>query len=283
VGPVLMYLDVFDTEALNTGTSYYREIHPNVILDSTGGFNVQIGAGVTLSDPFSPSLFDQPERWVQVEALSVGETDGLEVLPRVKLSSVPWALIAERVAPWDGSTAPRFDDCGDGTVADRKTGLQWEKKTGVIAQPVSCDTTGCPDANDVNNRYRWTNTGVLADGDVFTDFLARLNGEFDPQAATGCFADRCDWRLPTIAELQTILIGPDAAPGQATSCSASPCIDSDFAAISGPVPGTFVWSSSETSGVPSDTWSAAFSDGTVSDAAKTLRARGRAVRAGACE
>ncbi len=74
------------------------------------------------------------------------------------------------------------------------------------------------------------------DGGALTDFLARLNGKFDPEAAAGCFAGglgvvRCDWRRPEISEFQTIVIGPEAAPGQATTCPAPPCIDQGFAAI----------------------------------------------------
>ncbi len=57
---------------------------------------------------------------------------------------------------------PRFVDHGDGTVIDTQTGLQWEKKTGVVGDylvcGVSCDeqcATSCPDAHDVNNLYQW--------------------------------------------------------------------------------------------------------------------------------
>ena len=98
----------------------------------------------------------------------------------------------------------RFEDCGDGTVADNDTGLLWEKKTGTIPDPVQfdqtveCETAGCPDPHDVANVYqlREGSSGPNSGGNAYTDFLPRLNGLFDPFAASGCFAGRCDWRLP---------------------------------------------------------------------------------------
>src|ERR1700731_1612843 len=75
---------------------------------------------------------------------------------------------------WAGvAHAQRFTDNGDGTVADRQTGLMWEKKT----------PTGSGSVHDVNNKYTWCASGDtgcpspsnLADGTVFTVFLATLN------------------------------------------------------------------------------------------------------------
>jgi hypothetical protein len=74
-------------------------------------------------------------------------------------------------------------------VTDRLTGLQWEQKT---------DDGSIHDKDDI---YTWTAGGssfTAADGPAFTTFLATFNGG-------GCFAGQCDWRLPTRAELQTIL------------------------------------------------------------------------------
>jgi hypothetical protein len=178
--------------------------------------------------------------------------------------------------------APRFEDCGDGTVVDHKTGLQWEKKTGTVGSGVVCETAGCPDPHIVNNLYIWSNTGTDPDGGAFTDFLARLNGEYDPHAATGCFADRCDWRLPKISELQTILIGAEAAPGQATTCSAAPCIDPGFAAVGGPTMSSYHWSVSTDAGDPTLAYYVAFEVGLVSKFFKTQGHWVRAVRAGSC-
>ncbi len=102
----------------------------------------------------------------------------------------------------------------------------------------------CPDPHHVTNVYQLREglLGPNSAGNANTDFLLRLNGSFDPLAASGCFANRCDWRLPKIAELRTILIGSHAAPGQAATCNASPCIDPAFAAIGGPTVSSVYWS-----------------------------------------
>jgi hypothetical protein len=175
-------------------------------------------------------------------------------------------------------------------VADHDTGLLWERKTGTpVAFPgVVCETAagGCPDPHDVANAYEWSNTGTVADGNAYTDFLARLNGLFNPDAATGCFANRCDWRLPEISELQTILVGSEAAPAQAATCFGAPCIDPAFAAVGGPTASSFYWSASTSVTSPGFAWVAFFTDGNVfnnvGNPSKTFDFFVRAVRAGSC-
>jgi hypothetical protein len=111
-----------------------------------------------------------------------------------------------------------YKDNGDGTVSDLDTGLMWEKKTGTVDNQPSGDAgicrspKDCPHVHDVNNTYQWSHymggRGVLEapDGFAFTEFLATLNRELsrDGQTITGCFANHCDWRLPSIDELKTI-------------------------------------------------------------------------------
>jgi hypothetical protein len=279
IGPVDLALTIFDADT--GGTALYAEKHLGTPLDATGGFSVQLGLGLVAVGTFDADLFSDVNRWLEISV------DGAVLTPRQIIGSVPWALVAERAneVVRDPSAA-RFEDCGDGTVADHQTGLQWEKKTGTPGLPVECDTTGCPNPHVVNNLYTWSVTVAYdPDGDAFTDFLARLKGEFDPDAATGCFADRCDWRLPKISELQTILIGPDAAPGQAPTCSAAPCIDPDFAAVGGPT-GTsgYYWSASP-GAVPAYVWIAGFGGGaynSVGEGVKTNDDYARAVRTGSC-
>lgn len=106
-------------------------------------------------------------------------------------------------------TGVRFVDNGDGTVTDNETGLVWEKKD---------DLGGI---HDKDNVYTWCvdeapvdvacDNGGAPDGTAFTTFLGTLNnGTMTPPDYTtisGCFAGHCDWRLPTVAELQMFL-GP---------------------------------------------------------------------------
>jgi len=141
-------------------------------------------------------------------------------LCRVKYTKT-WVKLQAR-ASGTGATcdASRFVDNGDGTITDNLTALQWEKKTNDAS------------VHDESNTYSWSATGSAADGTAFTNFLggiaASLNGT--------CFAGQCDWRLPNLAELQTILPGP--AP-----CGASPCIDPIF----GPTADGY-WSSTPSGG-----------------------------------
>ena len=154
-----------------------------------------------------------------------------------------------------------------------------------------------PDLHHVNNSYRWSTDGQNPDGKAFTVFLPHLNG--DPRLHTGatasealgdpaadptvCLAQHCDWRLPAIGELRTILIGPDAAPGQATTCSSAPCIDPDFAAVAGPTDSWWYWSVSTVAGNQGNAWYADFSLGLVDQRFKEQGMHARAVRTGSCD
>jgi len=127
----------------------------------------------------------------------------------------------------------RLQDNGDGTVTDFQTGLQWEKKVA---------GSGC--LHCVEDQYYWSGASAGdPDGDVFTEFLAALNHNFvfvigategatqgiiePPIILAGCFANHCDWRLPTTPELQTI--AAPSAPGGCNPCNQI-CVDPIFGA-----------------------------------------------------
>lgn len=159
-------------------------------------------------------------------------------------------------------TATRFIDNGDGTITDTQTGLQWEKKTDDGS------------VHDKDNIYRWSNTGTAPDGTAFTDFLATLNSNClgtsgDGSTVTAGFAGHCDWRLPTIAELRSILLAP-------SPCGTSPCINPIF----GPTAASLYWSSTTHASLPSFAWDVFFSDGLVVINGKFSINPVRAVRGG---
>jgi hypothetical protein len=169
------------------------------------------------------------------------------------------------------SALPRYVVNGDGTVTDNRTGLMWEMHTSTCSGEVTCYT----------NTYTWTSTGTLADGTLFTSFIPGLNGGDYYSPATGqvvnaaagsCFANHCDWRIPTIAELRTIIELTAAGCGSGTAC-----IDLAF----GPTQAIQCWSSSSLAGFPDDAWVVAFSDGNVySNGQKPAAIAMRAVRGG---
>jgi hypothetical protein len=146
------------------------------------------------------------------------------------------------VAKWAGlqrltgttCDAPRFVDNGNNTVTDNLTGLVWEKKTDDGS------------VHDWDNLYTWTaSDGDLTDedGTAFTTFLSTLN--------TDGFAGANDWRLPTLAELQTILL-----PEPAYGCT-DPCIDPVF----GPYThGYRYWTATTFTGSPYLAWHSSFSE-----------------------
>jgi len=101
----------------------------------------------------------------------------------------------------------RFTNNGDGTVTDNLSGLVWETKT-------DDDTV-----HDKDNSYTWSPAPPYAEnGTAFSDFLGTVNGSG--------FAGANGWRMPTLAELQSIMQDfscTGSGGGPACVCTA-PCV-----------------------------------------------------------
>jgi hypothetical protein len=158
----------------------------------------------------------------------------------------------------DTSDLARFADNGDGTVTDRLTTLVWEKKT--------TDSS----VHDEGNEHSWSTADPWAEsGTAFTSFLsAGLNGG-------GGFAGANDWRLPTLAELQTIVQDFPCTRGSC-SCGSDPCIDVTFSSTQS----YFYWSSTTRQPGPDYAWIVHFGFGEVGHSSKFTTHFVRAVRGG---
>lgn len=165
-------------------------------------------------------------------------------------------------------------DNGDGTVTDRKTGLMWEKKLAASDPACSSANQDLRDVHCQQNQYTWSGEPPFTEptGTLYSDFLEKLNDLKTPNdgTATPCFAGHCDWRIPTIGELRSILLAPYPV------CNVIPCIDPAF----GPGPASFFWSSSSSAG--GEVWFVNFAIGFVNNTGSLENAAffARAVRGG---
>ena len=156
-------------------------------------------------------------------------------------------------------------------MSDLNTGLQWEKKDNLDS------TDNLADPHDADNYYTWSASGTAADGAAYTDFLAKLNNGASTDggastAITGCFAGHCDWRLPSIVELQDIV---DATQGFCGGGSGA-CIDPAF----GPTQAFYYWSATTSAGNAFNAWDVYFYDGGTNLNGKLNTYAVRAVRGG---
>jgi len=153
---------------------------------------------------------------------------------RVKYQAA-WAKM-QADAAGSGSTCDqaRFTDNGDGTVTDNLTALVWEKKD---------DLGGI---HDKDNLYTWSpGSPYTESGTVFSTFLPTLN------TAPG-FAGAQGWRLPTLAELQTIV-------SEAYPCATSPCVDPALL----PTASGIYWSATSPGDTEAVVWDAQFATGEI--------------------
>ena len=192
------------------------------------------------------------------------------------------AGFAKAVAAADKNAARRSASCRwldntDGTVTDLDTGLQWELKTYDPAAPF-------PNVHNVDTFWSWQgyvpNPGdpiVFPAGNAFVVALGALNAgiSFDGVATRNCFADRCDWRMPTVEELRTILAAqyPDcpAAPPPA-SCTTIPGLTNTNPMSNG------YWTATTDDHDPTKAWMVSFRDGFISSQPKAAGGFVRAVR-----
>lgn len=137
-------------------------------------------------------------------------------------------------------TPDRWRDNFDGTVSDRLTGLTWEKKTN--------------DGVSLNDKDQ---TSTYADLSLWILALNGLNG------SRPCFAGHCDWRMPTVHELQSL----HDNCGLGAPCSAIP----------GYTKSGHYWSSSEDG---PNAWFVDFSSSLVNHVSKFNAMHMRAVRGG---
>ena len=136
---------------------------------------------------------------------------------------------------------PRFMDHRDGTVTDKLTGLMWFKTGNVTGSPMT-----------------WQEALDLA-----TD----LNANPDHYGRGGYYVNYRDWRLPNRKELRSLIDRSQSSPALPP--------DHPFVDLGG-----WYWSSTTAAHNLANAWGVSFSDGSVTEAAKTGQNHVLLVRSG---
>jgi hypothetical protein len=147
-------------------------------------------------------------------------------------------------------------DNGDGTITDNNTKLVWEK----------LDDNNASGIHDKDDFYTWS--------DAFAVKIAALN-------TPPCFAGHCDWRLPSIKELQSIASYDVAFPGPSVPAAFdSSCTPGCTSTSCSCTTADLYWTSTTYIQSPDFAWYVYFIDGNILANQKTNGGYVRAVRTG---